>query len=66
MLGVVSVPDAPSFVPDSESHRLRSELLEVRNRLHGRYGFDSLIGRGPSHRRLLEQVGAAAATMVPC
>jgi transcriptional regulator with PAS, ATPase and Fis domain len=65
MLGVVSVPDAPSFVPDSESHRLRSELLEVRNRLHGRYGFDSLIGRGPSHRRLLEQVGAAAATMVP-
>jgi transcriptional regulator with AAA-type ATPase domain len=65
LLGVVGPADAPSVVADSDSQRLRSELLEVRNRLHGRYGFDSLIGRGPAHHRLLKQVGAAAATQVP-
>src|SRR4051794_7977562 len=65
MLGVVGPADAPTVVADSEAQRLRIELLEVRNRLHGRYGFDSLVGRGPSHRRLLEQAAAAAATTVP-
>lgn len=65
LFGVVGPSDTPTLAPDSESQRLRSELLEVRNRLHGRYGFDNLIGRGPSHRRLLEQVVAAAATLVP-
>jgi DNA-binding NtrC family response regulator len=65
MLGVVGPADAPTVVADSEAERLRSELLEVRNRLHGRYGLESLIGRGPAHRRLLEQVVAAAVTAVP-
>jgi DNA-binding NtrC family response regulator len=65
LLGVVAPAEAPSVVPDSEVQRLRSELLEVRNRLYGRYGLDTLIGRGPLHRRLLEQVGAAALTTVP-
>jgi DNA-binding NtrC family response regulator len=65
MLGVVGPADAPTVVADSDAERLRSELLEVRNRLHGRYGFDNLIGRGPAHRRLLDQVAAAAATSVP-
>src|SRR4051794_22388164 len=65
MLGVVGPADGPTVVPDSDAQRLRVELLEVRSRLHGRHGFDTLIGRGPSHRRLLEQVGAAAATSVP-
>jgi PAS domain S-box-containing protein len=65
MLGVVGPADAPTVMADSDAKRLRSELLEVRNRLHGRYGFDSLIGRGPAHRRLLDQVTAAAATTVP-
>jgi DNA-binding NtrC family response regulator len=64
LFGVVSAADALTAVPDSEAQRLRGELLEVRKRLHGRYGFDSLIGRGPSHRRLLDQVSAAAATLV--
>ena len=53
------------MAPDSESQRLRSELLEVRHRLLGRYGLDSLIGRGPAHRRLFDQVAAAAASTVP-
>jgi DNA-binding NtrC family response regulator len=65
MLGVVGPADAPTIVADSDAERLRTELLEVRNRLHGRYGFDNLVGRGPAHRRLLDQVAAAAATMVP-
>jgi DNA-binding NtrC family response regulator len=65
LLGVVGPVDAATVVPDSESQRLRGELLEVRARLHDRYGFDSIIGRGPAHRRLLEQLGAAAATTVP-
>jgi transcriptional regulator with PAS, ATPase and Fis domain len=65
MLGVVGSIESPAIAPDSDAQRLRSELLEVRNRLHGRYGFDTLIGRGPAHQRLLDQVGAAAATTVP-
>jgi DNA-binding NtrC family response regulator len=67
MLGVVgpAEADAPAVVPDTVIQRLRTELLELRSRLHERHGFDTLIGRGPAHRRLLEQVGAAAATTVP-
>ena len=65
LFGLVGPADASPHAPDADAQRLRTELLEVRDRLHGRYGFDSLIGRGPAHRRLLEQVGAAAATSVP-
>ncbi|HEV3162658.1 MAG TPA: sigma 54-interacting transcriptional regulator [Isosphaeraceae bacterium] len=65
ILGLVRNPDAPPHAPDSDGHRLRNELLEVRNRLHGRYGYDSLIGQGPAHRRLLDQVRMATATCVP-
>jgi len=65
LLGVVGPVETPAIAADSDGQRLRSELLEVRNRLHGRYGFDTLIGRGPAHQRLLDQVGAAAATTVP-
>lgn len=65
LLGLVSAADAAPLVPDSDAHRLRAELFEVRERLFSRYGFDSLIGHGPAHQRLLEQVTAAAATTVP-
>ncbi len=64
LFGWVREPEAPPLVPDSEAHRLRVELLEVRQWLHGRYQFEDLIGRGPSHRRLLDQVRAAAASTV--
>jgi PAS domain S-box-containing protein len=62
LLGFVRDPDAPPRVPDSEAHRLQGELLELRRRLLDRHGFDSLIGDGPAHGRLLGQVAAAAAT----
>ena len=65
LLGLVRPPDSPPHAPDSESQRLRAELLELRERLHSRHGFDSLIGRGPEHRRLLDQVAAASSTTVP-
>lgn len=64
-LGLVRPLDDPPSAPDAESQRLRVELLEVRDRLLGRYGVDNLIGRGPAHRRLLGQVVAAAASRVP-
>lgn len=65
LLGLVAPAGAPAHVPDAESNRLRIELLEVRDRLLGRYGFDNLAGSGPAHHRLLEQVKAAAAADVP-
>jgi DNA-binding NtrC family response regulator len=65
LIGLVREPDDAHQAADSEALRLRSELLEVRERLQARHGTDSLIGQGPSHRRLLEQVTAAAATSVP-
>ncbi len=65
LLGLVRSLEDPPSAPDSESQRLRTELLEVRDRLLGRYGIDNVIGRGPAHRRLLDQMTAAAASMVP-
>lgn len=64
LFGLVREADAQGQVPDSDSQRLRTDLLEVRHRLHGRFGFDNLVGQGPGHRRLMEQVKAAAATAV--
>jgi len=60
LIGFVQNVDAPSLAPDAESFRLRTELLDVRDRMLGRYGFDRLVGRGPAHRRVLDQVAAAA------
>ena len=52
-------------VPDTEAGRLHVELLETRRQLHKQVGFDSLLGAGPAHRRLLEQVRLAADSTVP-
>src|SRR5437773_7650179 len=65
LLGTVRPADGRPSVADSEGHRLHFELLEIRRRLQERYGLDSLIGFGPAHRRLLEQVRLAAASTVP-
>jgi DNA-binding NtrC family response regulator len=65
LLGLVRGADATPHAPDSEAQRLRASLQEVRERLQARVGFDTLIGKGASHRRLLAQVDAAAATTVP-
>ena len=65
VIGLVRDDGSPPLAPDSEAQRLRAELLEVRRGLQGRYAFEHLIGRGPAHRRLLDQVTAAAALDVP-
>jgi DNA-binding NtrC family response regulator len=65
LLGLLRPADEPTLVRDSEAQRLRVELMEVRDRLLSRHGADPLIGRGPAHQRLVDQVSAAAATAVP-
>ena len=65
IFGLVGETEAASGRADAESQRIRTELLQVRERLLARHGFDSLIGTGPEHRRLLDQVAAAAASRVP-
>ncbi|SIN84611.1 DNA-binding transcriptional response regulator, NtrC family, contains REC, AAA-type ATPase, and a Fis-type DNA-binding domains [Singulisphaera sp. GP187] len=65
LFGLVGSSDAPSGNSDAESQRLRTDLLQIRERLQQRHGFDSLIGAGPVHRRLLDQIATAAATSVP-
>jgi PAS domain S-box-containing protein len=65
LIGLVRPGDSPSQAPESEAHRLRVELLELREHLHVRHGLDTLIGRGAEHRRLLDQVAAASSTAVP-
>jgi PAS domain S-box-containing protein len=64
LIGLVRPGDSQPVAADSEGHRLRVELLELRERLRARHGFDELIGRGAEHRRLLDQVAAASGTEV--
>ncbi len=65
LLGLVRPVDCPPSVPDTQVNPIHVGLLETRRRLVTQYGFDSLIGFGPSHRRLLEQVRLAAASTMP-
>ena len=50
---------------DAPSTRLRAELARALDCRAGRAGADLLAGSGPAHRRLLDQVDAAAATTTP-
>src|SRR5438445_318256 len=43
----------------------RAEWLEAREQLRLRHGFDSLVGRGPRHERLLGQITAASLSPAP-
>ena len=65
LLGFVRSSSALPHAAESEAQRLRAELMELRERLHARHGYDSLIGRGAEHRRLLDQVATASSTAVP-
>ncbi len=65
LLGVVRGEGLEHSVPDTSAGSLHVQLLEVRRQLHKEVGFDSLLGTGPPHRRLLEQVRLAAGTTVP-
>ena len=65
LLGQVRPVDCRRASPILECNPLHVELLEIRRRLQNQYGLDSLIGFGPSHRRLLDQVRLAAASKTP-
>jgi DNA-binding NtrC family response regulator len=65
LLGVVRGEALEHSVPDSKAGSLHAELLEVRRQLHKTVGFDSLLGSGPAHRRLLEQVRLASGATLP-
>ena len=65
ILGLIRDVDEVGLASDSEAHRLRTELFEARDRLLDRYEIDSLLGQGAAHRRLLDQVQAAARTSLP-
>jgi DNA-binding NtrC family response regulator len=65
ILGLVRAAEAQPGADDSRASRLHVELLLIRRQLLKREGFDNLIGLGPSHRRLLNQVRLAAASTTP-
>ncbi len=65
LLGQVRAQDCQPSVPDTVANQLHTELLEIRRELYNEYGFDGLIGSGPSHNRLLNQVRLAARSTIP-
>lgn len=64
-IGFVRPRDSAPSVPDSEHQRLRMELEVIRDRLRSEFGHASIIGRGPFHQRLMNQVATATATTSP-
>ncbi len=65
ILGVIRPEDARSAAPGSRAAETHVELLQTRQALHARHGFDGMVGAGLAHRRLLEQVRLAATTSAP-
>ncbi|MGO9600012.1 MAG: sigma 54-interacting transcriptional regulator [Isosphaeraceae bacterium] len=65
LLGQVRDAAEPPREPDSQAYQLRVQLMELRERLRQAFGLESLIGTGPAHQRLIEQVRLAAASTVP-
>jgi len=56
---------APAHPPLSVERRLQADLRALRDRLAERHGIDTLIGQGPGHRRLLDQIQTASSSRVP-
>ncbi len=65
LLGQIREHDCQPSVPDTVANQLHNELLEIRRAIYNEYGFDGLIGSGPFHRRLLDQVRLAASSTIP-
>ncbi len=65
LLGLIREPEATPLSANSQAQHLRVELMELRDRSLSRFGVDSLIGRGPAHGRLLDQVTTAAVSTAP-
>ncbi len=59
VLGLVRPIEAAPLTIDSATARLQIELERIRERLRARQAAESLIGRGPAHSRLLDQIAAA-------
>jgi DNA-binding NtrC family response regulator len=64
-LGLVRSVDSRPSAAERETSQLDLDLLEIRRLQQKRYGFESLVGFGASHRRLVEQVRLAAASTPP-
>ena len=64
-LGLVRSADWRSSAGEGKPSELDLDLLEIRRFQQRRYGFESLVGFGASHRRLVEQVRLAAASTAP-
>ncbi len=60
LLGQVREAAAPPSVADSRASALRVRLMELRQRLQASHGSESLVGTGPAHLRILDQVRLAA------
>lgn len=56
---------ATTHLPPSTERRLQAELRDLRDRLAERHGVDVPIGQGLGHRRVLDQIKAASASIVP-
>lgn len=65
VLGLVRPIEAAPLAIDSASARLQVELERIRERLRARQAGESLIGQGPAHSRLLDQVSAASRSCLP-
>lgn len=65
ILGLVRPMDEASLAPESPGARLRAELWMLREAFERRFGSDALIGSGPAHRRLIEQIEAASLAKAP-
>jgi DNA-binding NtrC family response regulator len=65
LLGVIREENDRPGANDTQANRLHVELIEVRRQLYRSAGFDSLLGLGPAHARLLAQVRLAALATTP-
>ena len=65
ILGLVRPEDSHPAASRSKDAELHVELLRIREGLQARHGLDGLVGSGPAHRRLIEQVRLAATTTTP-
>jgi PAS domain S-box-containing protein len=65
VIGVVRPVESATGSSDAPSLRLRNELLSLRERMRAANQPVELIGTGPRHVRLLEQIEAAAALVSP-
>ncbi len=63
--GLVQQGGNAQTIDVAESTKLHAELSRIRGELRKRYALDRLIGAGPRHRRLMEQVSAASQGRFP-